>query len=93
MSSKPIFGLVRDKLGVVTRALFEQLDFRETDMLKDFAANLEVSLHSQLTESGLYMGTSLRELVHKFRNRTLVLLKALMLQKRVRQIIFSYIRL
>lgn len=29
------------------------------------------------------LGTSLRELVHKFRHRTLVLLKMLMLQKRV----------
>jgi hypothetical protein len=28
-------------------------------------------------------GTSLRELIHKFRHRTLVLLKLLMLQKRV----------
>jgi hypothetical protein len=31
----------------------------------------------------LTVGTSLRELVHKFRHRTLVLLKMLLLQKRV----------
>jgi hypothetical protein len=30
-----------------------------------------------------FLGTSLRELIHKFRHRTLVLLKLLMLQKRV----------
>jgi hypothetical protein len=83
LAAEPVFGPIRDKLGVVTRALFEQRDFSETDILVDFAASLETSLRSQLTESGLYMGTSLRELVHTFRQRTLVLLKALMLQKRI----------
>lgn len=83
LASEPVFGPIRDKLGVVTRALFEQRDFSETNILIDFVASLETSLRSQLTESGLYMGTSLRELVHTFRQRTLVLLKALMLQKRI----------
>ncbi|KII90891.1 hypothetical protein PLICRDRAFT_549534 [Plicaturopsis crispa FD-325 SS-3] len=83
LASKPVFGPIRDKLGVVTRALFNQKDFRETDILVDFMASLEISLRSQLTESGLYMGTSLRELIHTFRQRTLVLVKALMLQKRI----------
>ena len=83
LASKPAFGPIRDKLGVVTRALFEQRDFRETGILVDFAASLEISLRSQLTESGLYMGTSLRELVHTFRQRTLILIKALILQKRI----------
>ena len=36
------------------------------------------------------LGTSLRELVHNFRQRTLVLVKALMLQKRVSKL-FEYI--
>ncbi|KAF7987032.1 hypothetical protein HWV62_147 [Athelia sp. TMB] len=83
LASKPVFGPMRDKLGVVTQALFNQLDFTQLDILPDFAASLEVSLRSQLTESGLYMGTSIRELVHIFRQRTLVLIKALMLQKRI----------
>ncbi|KAH7909234.1 transport protein Avl9-domain-containing protein [Hygrophoropsis aurantiaca] len=81
--SKPVFGPIRDKLGVVTRALFEQRDFRNLDILVDFGASLEVSLRTQLTESGLYIGTSLREFVHTFRHRTLVLLKALILQKKI----------
>ncbi|KAJ6582813.1 transport protein Avl9-domain-containing protein [Mycena sp. CBHHK59/15] len=72
-----------DKLGVVTTALFNQRDFRETAILDAFGASLESSLRGQLTESNLYMGTSLRELVHTFRQRTLVLVKALMLQKRI----------
>lgn len=109
--------LRRDKLGVVTRAFFNQRDFSETDIVVQFYERLEGSLRTQLTESGLYMGMlcptprrnganiqlrhkpvscksdSLnsvlmefhrRELVHAFRHRTLVLLKALMLQRRVR---------
>lgn len=83
LASKPVFGPIRDKLGVVTRALFEQRDFTSKEILIDFAASLETSLRSQLTESGLYMGTSLRELVHTFRQRTLILLKALILQKKI----------
>ncbi|KAJ8593958.1 hypothetical protein M405DRAFT_730502 [Rhizopogon salebrosus TDB-379] len=79
--SKPVFGPIRDRLGVVTRALFEQRDFSDTSILVDFGASLEVSLRTQLTESGLYIGS--REFVHTFRHRTLVLLKALMCQKKI----------
>jgi hypothetical protein len=46
----------RDKLGVVTRAFFNQRDFSETDILVQFYERLEASLRTQLTESGLYMG-------------------------------------
>ncbi|KAF7348255.1 UDENN domain-containing protein [Mycena sanguinolenta] len=83
LASKPIFGPIRDKLGVVTTALFHQKDFTETAILDDFGESLEQSLRTQLTESKLYMGTNLRELVHTFRQRTLILVKALMLQKRI----------
>ncbi|QRW27025.1 Late Secretory pathway protein AVL9 [Rhizoctonia solani] len=83
LARKPLFGAIRDRLGVVTRAFFGQRDFSETGILVDFYHSLEKSLRSQLTESSLYMGTSLRELLHKFRHRTLTLLKLLMLQKRI----------
>ncbi|KAG0703788.1 transport protein Avl9-domain-containing protein [Suillus ampliporus] len=81
LASKPVFGPIRDRLGVVTRALFEQRDFSDTSILVDFGASLEISLRTQLTESGLYIGG--REFVHTFRHRTLVLLKALMCQKKI----------
>ncbi|KAG1790283.1 transport protein Avl9-domain-containing protein [Suillus plorans] len=83
LASKPVFGPIRDRLGVVTRALFEQRDFSDTSILVDFGASLEISLRTQLTESGLYIGTSIREFVHTFRHRTLILLKALMCQKKI----------
>ncbi|KAH9949772.1 transport protein Avl9-domain-containing protein [Amylocystis lapponica] len=83
LASKPVFGLIRDRLGVITRALFAQRDFTDMSILDAFQTSLEHSLRSQLTESGLYMGTNLRDLVHTFRQRTLVLVKALMLQKKI----------
>ncbi|KAF9810499.1 hypothetical protein IEO21_06894 [Rhodonia placenta] len=81
LASKPVFGLIRDRLGVITKALFAQRNFSDMSILDDFYMSLEHSLRSQMTESGLYMGA--RELVHTFRQRTLVLLKALMLQKKI----------
>ncbi|KAH9991246.1 transport protein Avl9-domain-containing protein [Russula vinacea] len=74
LASKPVFGPIRDRLGVK--------DFSNTHLLVEFYESLQGSLRSQLTESGLYMGTS-RELVHEFRHRTLVLVKALILQKKI----------
>ncbi|KIK99623.1 hypothetical protein PAXRUDRAFT_131690 [Paxillus rubicundulus Ve08.2h10] len=79
--SKPVFGPIRDRLGVVTEALFEQRDFSDTRILVEFGNSLEISLRTQLTESGLYIGQ--REFIHIFRHRALVLLKALMLQKKI----------
>ncbi|KAI6044759.1 transport protein Avl9-domain-containing protein [Pisolithus marmoratus] len=71
LASKPVFGPIRDRLGVVTRALFEQRDFSDTTILVEFGNSLEVSLRTQLTESGLYIGQ--RALVHTFRQRTLIM--------------------
>lgn len=59
LATKPLFGPIRDRLGVVTRALFAQRDFTDMSILDDFHTSLELSLRGQLTESGLYMGTSL----------------------------------
>ncbi|BGO93778.1 hypothetical protein NBRC10512_004567 [Rhodotorula toruloides] len=116
LASKPIFGALRDKLGVVTRSFFAQRDFNDksilVDLFKSFdSAQLDAARKgkarkeeggaeggeetSEVPESptaaeraeeetgGMYMGTSLRELVHRFRFKTLMLLKLLVLQRRV----------
>lgn len=44
---------------MITRALFAQRDFSDMSILEEFHTSLENSLRSQLTESGLYMGTNL----------------------------------
>ena len=46
----------RDRLGVVTRALFAQRDFTDMSILDQFHESLENSVRGQLTESGMYMG-------------------------------------
>jgi len=72
-------------------------DFTQTDIIRDFYGALNNNLEDKSGENAIYMGklmpanmrrgscigTSLRELVHKFRHKTLILLKMLMLQKRV----------
>lgn len=85
LASKPVFGPIRDKLGVITRAFFAQKNFGDTSILVDFFSSLESGLgFGADEESAMYMGTSLRELIYKFRFKTLMLLKLLMLQKKVR---------
>nr|ODN81349.1 hypothetical protein L203_05604 [Cryptococcus depauperatus CBS 7841] len=82
IASQPVFVSLY-QLGVVTRAYFAQRDFTHTKILEDFYNSLENSLKDKSGEEAIYMGSSLRELVHKFRHRTLILLKLLMLQKRL----------
>ena len=55
--------MARDRLGVVTKALFAQRDFTDMTILDEFHESLELSLRSQLTESGLYMGELLPSIV------------------------------
>jgi hypothetical protein len=65
LASKPVFGPIRDKLGVITRAFFAQKDFEETEILVDFHASLEGGLQGSgmgaegLDEMALYMGALL----------------------------------
>jgi hypothetical protein len=85
LANKPIFGPIRDKLGVITRAFFAQRDFEETEILEHFYHSLVHALkdEEQTNESAISMGMSIREIVFKFRMQTLTLFKLLLLQKRV----------
>lgn len=83
LARQPVFGPIRDKLGLITRAFFAQRDFTSTAILVDFYASLQLSMRGAISETTFQMGTSLRELIHKFRNKTLVLLKLLLLQKKI----------
>ncbi|KAH8915900.1 hypothetical protein BT69DRAFT_1340766 [Atractiella rhizophila] len=80
LADKPIFGPIRDRLGVITRAYFEQRDFEDRRILEEFYGSLVDGVGG---ETDLYMGTSLRELIHRFRFKTLTLLKLLLLQKKI----------
>lgn len=56
LASQPVFGPVRDRLGVVTRAFFAQRDFGSTQILHDFYESLEAGLEGKAGESAIYMG-------------------------------------
>ncbi|ODQ67162.1 hypothetical protein NADFUDRAFT_12754, partial [Nadsonia fulvescens var. elongata DSM 6958] len=99
ISRKPIFGVIKEKLMVVTRAYFMQGDFNDRDIIKSLYENLAITLKpstntkipkienrllsSSLNESDLYIGLSLRDLIYRFQVKALVLFKALLLEKRI----------
>ncbi|KAI7852856.1 AVL9/DENND6 domain-containing protein [Circinella umbellata] len=83
LARQPIFGPLRQKIAVITSAWFNQKDFTKLDILYDFYHNLQSTYHGPIDDSTLYMGTSLRELIHKFKSKTLILLKLLLLEKRI----------
>ncbi|KAK4050816.1 hypothetical protein OIV83_003238 [Microbotryomycetes sp. JL201] len=96
LASKPIFGALRDKLGVVTRTFFAQRDFADKSILVDLYTSFKTPRSVRDLEQDekegteMYMGTSLRELVHKFRHKTLMLLKLLMMQRRASYSVMFY---
>lgn len=80
------FGMLRERLSVVTKAWFAQREFGDTEILRRFQESLaEEKERGQLNEEDRdqYLGMSLRELVHEFRWQTLVLLKCCLLQHKV----------
>ncbi|CAO3612613.1 unnamed protein product [Mucor hiemalis] len=83
LARKPIFGPLREKLGVITAAWFNQRDFTKLEILYNLYNNLNSTFYGPIDDSTLYMGTSLRELVYKFKSKTLMLLKLLLLEKRL----------
>ncbi|RYP55834.1 hypothetical protein DL771_012301 [Monosporascus sp. 5C6A] len=81
------FGMLRERLSVVTKAWFAQREFGDTEILRKFQESLaEEKERGQLSgeeDRDQYLGMSLRELVHEFRWQTLVLLKCCLLQYKV----------
>lgn len=85
--SPQFFGMLRERLSVVTSAWFAQREFSDTEILRRFQESLaEEKERGQLNEEvdrDQYLGMSLRELVREFRWQTLVLLKCCLLQPKV----------
>eukprot|EP01136_Pigoraptor_vietnamica_P044898 Opistho-1_new@22190 len=83
LSRLPLYGLIRTKLAVITRTLFEQRDFSNLEILRDFFHTLTNQLSQRMDESHLYIGLSTSDLVRRFHHRTLTLFKLLLLEKKV----------
>ncbi|KAF4836896.1 Late secretory pathway protein AVL9 [Colletotrichum siamense] len=81
------FGMMRERLSVVTQAWFAQREFTDTEILRRFQESLaEEKERGLLTEEesrDQYLGMSLRELVREFRWQTLVLFKCCLLQPKM----------
>ncbi|KAK3940111.1 late secretory pathway protein AVL9 [Diplogelasinospora grovesii] len=85
--SPQYFGVLRERLSVVTKAWFAQREFGDTEILRRFQESLaeekERGLLSEDEDRDQYLGMSLRELVREFRWQTLVLLKCCLLQPKM----------
>jgi hypothetical protein len=81
------FGMLRERLSVVTSAWFAQREFTDTEILRRFQDSLadekERGTLNDEVDRDQYLGMSLRELVREFRWQTLVLLKCCLLQPKV----------
>lgn len=84
LSTKPLFGLIRSKLEMITHAYFEELDFSKVGILKLTYDNLNsLLLRDSVKENAIFLGLSARQLVSQFGYNTLVLFKAMLLEKKI----------
>ncbi|ORY65488.1 transport protein Avl9-domain-containing protein [Pseudomassariella vexata] len=85
--SPQFFGMLRERLSVVTSAWFAQREFTDCEILRRFQDSLKAEKErGQLNEEedrDQYLGMSLRELVREFKWQTLVLLKCCLLQPKM----------
>lgn len=84
---KPIWGPMKDKLAVVTRAFFMQPTFDDKSIIRSLfdslAHTLTLSKFNSDTSSDVSIGMSLCELVSRLKQKLVVVFKALLLEKRV----------
>ncbi|CAM1511294.1 Fc.00g088070.m01.CDS01 [Cosmosporella sp. VM-42] len=85
--SPQFFGMLRERLSVVTQAWFAQREFTDVEILRRFQESLaDEKARGVLNEEvdrDQYLGMSLRELIHEFKWQTLVLLKCCLLQPKM----------
>lgn len=83
---QPLYGQIREKLSMVTKAFFDQRNFSDTSIVDLLYQNLKDIYQGDSTvvdESDFYSGISLRELIRDYKKDILVILKAMILEKRV----------
>ncbi|KAL2257123.1 hypothetical protein VTK26DRAFT_634 [Humicola hyalothermophila] len=85
--SPQYFGMLRERLSVVTQAWFAQREFADVEILRRFQESLADDkargLMHEDEDRDQYLGLSLREMVREFRWQTLVLLKCCLLQPKM----------
>lgn len=97
--SPQFFGMLRQRLSVVTQAWFAQREFTDVEILHRFQESLadekSRGILQEEAQRDQYLGMSLRELIHEFKSQALVLLKCCLLQPKVSgfHIHISYMRM
>ncbi|KAM0197651.1 hypothetical protein ACHAPA_002693 [Fusarium lateritium] len=85
--SPQFFGMLRERLSIVTQAWFAQRDFTDVEILRRFQESLAdekiKGLLNDQVDRDEYLGMSLRELIHEYKWQTLVLLKCCLLQPKM----------
>lgn len=85
--SPQTFGMLRQRLSIVTCRWFEQREFTNVEILEGLQESLaddyKKGLMNDEVDRDQYLGMSLRELVRQFREKTLVLLKCCLLQHKM----------
>ncbi|KAL5615001.1 hypothetical protein BROUX41_005067 [Berkeleyomyces rouxiae] len=82
------FGMLRERLSIVTQAWFAQREFTDVEILHHFQESLADDKRRGMMSPNVdggdqYLGLSLREFVHEFKWQTLVLLKCCLLQPKM----------
>ncbi|KRZ44012.1 Late secretory pathway protein AVL9 -like protein, partial [Trichinella pseudospiralis] len=84
LSSSPLYGLLMPKLESISKVYFEQGDFKQTELLAEMFHNINATIDSTtLCGQQPNFGLSVRELLHTYRHRTLMLFKLVLLEKRI----------
>lgn len=84
LSRAPLFGALKAKLELITRAYFAERDFTKVEVLSQMYNNLcEMFNGSEVDGQAASMDISVQDLFVRFRHRTLVLFKLLLLERKV----------
>ncbi|RFU75066.1 lalv9 family [Trichoderma arundinaceum] len=85
--SPQFFGMLRQRLSVVTQAWFAQREFTDVEILRRFQDSLADEkargILQEEAQRDQYLGMSLRELIHEFKWQALVLFKCCLLQPKM----------
>ena len=84
LSRLPLYGQIQVKMSLITQAYFEEGDFSNVELIDETFSNLNSCLSDDLLHTQqLYVGLSARDFVIHFKQRSLVLFKLILLEKKV----------
>ncbi|EEB07356.1 LAlv9 family protein [Schizosaccharomyces japonicus yFS275] len=77
----PLYGILKEKLGIACGTYFEQADFSQLDILNDFYMNIK-NLNASDT-SNYYLGLPLARFVQRWESKVITMLKLILLKKKI----------